>query len=71
MHVDSSGDAVLPIPLTEPNLRLLSLVAMAPTFADVVPIKQLSSHKYTIPLETEWCIGTGQKNLLLPRFALD
>jgi len=31
---------------------------MAPTFADVVPIERLSSHRYTIPLENEWCIGT-------------
>ncbi|KAK5195219.1 hypothetical protein LTR96_002779 [Exophiala xenobiotica] len=31
---------------------------MAPTFADVVPIKQVSSHQYTLTLENEWCIGT-------------
>ncbi|KIW12385.1 hypothetical protein PV08_09662 [Exophiala spinifera] len=31
---------------------------MAPTFADVVPIKQISSHQYTLTLEDEWCIGT-------------
>ncbi|KIX07133.1 uncharacterized protein Z518_05110 [Rhinocladiella mackenziei CBS 650.93] len=31
---------------------------MAPTFADVVPIKQLSSHEYTIHLKDEWCVGT-------------
>ncbi|OAL28137.1 hypothetical protein AYO20_09556 [Fonsecaea nubica] len=29
-----------------------------PTFADVLPIKQLSSHQYTLTLENEWCIGT-------------
>ncbi|EXJ96320.1 hypothetical protein A1O1_01446 [Capronia coronata CBS 617.96] len=33
-------------------------MAMAPTFADVLPVKQLSSHKYTVSLENEWCIGT-------------
>lgn len=32
---------------------------MAPTFADVVPVKQLTSHQYTLNLEDEWCIGTG------------
>ncbi|KEF53856.1 uncharacterized protein A1O9_10258 [Exophiala aquamarina CBS 119918] len=31
---------------------------MAPTFADVVPIKRISSHQYSISLEHEWCIGT-------------
>ncbi|OCT46578.1 alpha,alpha-trehalose-phosphate synthase (UDP-forming) [Cladophialophora carrionii] len=29
-----------------------------PTFADVLPIKQLSSHQYALTLENEWCIGT-------------
>lgn len=31
-----------------------------PTFADVLPVKQLSSHKYALTLEDEWCIGTGK-----------
>ncbi|KAI1614144.1 alpha,alpha-trehalose-phosphate synthase [Exophiala viscosa] len=31
---------------------------MAPTFADVVPIKQISSHQYTLDLADEYCIGT-------------
>ncbi|KAL2413070.1 Thioesterase-like protein TwmA [Exophiala dermatitidis] len=31
---------------------------MATTFADVLPVKQTSSHQYTTDLETEWCIGT-------------
>ncbi|KAJ9627554.1 uncharacterized protein PV06_05894 [Exophiala oligosperma] len=31
---------------------------MAPTFADVVPVKQISSHQYTLTLEDGWCIGT-------------
>ncbi|EXJ75701.1 uncharacterized protein A1O5_00208 [Cladophialophora psammophila CBS 110553] len=29
-----------------------------PTFADVLPIQQLSSHQYALALENEWCIGT-------------
>ncbi|KIX95999.1 uncharacterized protein Z520_08254 [Fonsecaea multimorphosa CBS 102226] len=29
-----------------------------PTFADILPIKQLSSHQYAVTLENEWCIGT-------------
>ncbi|EXJ79125.1 hypothetical protein A1O3_08626 [Capronia epimyces CBS 606.96] len=33
-------------------------MAPAPTFADVLPVKQLSSHQYTVALENEWCIGT-------------
>lgn len=31
------------------------------TFADVLPVKQLESHKYSVNLEHEWCIGTGKK----------
>lgn len=30
------------------------------TFADVLLVKQLESHKYTVNLEHEWCIGTGK-----------
>ncbi|KAJ9602541.1 hypothetical protein H2200_013084 [Cladophialophora chaetospira] len=29
-----------------------------PSFADVLPIKQISSHQYSLDLENEWCIGT-------------
>ena len=29
-----------------------------PTFADVLPVKQVSSHQYALTFETEWCIGT-------------
>ena len=29
-----------------------------PTFAEVMPVKQISSHEYTLDLENEWCIGT-------------
>jgi len=28
------------------------------TFADVLPIQQLESHKYSANFETDWCIGT-------------
>lgn len=30
------------------------------TFADVLPVRQLESHKYSVNLEDEWCIGTGE-----------
>jgi len=33
---------------------------MAPTFADVVPLKQLASHQYSIFLDNDWSIGIGQ-----------
>ena len=29
------------------------------TFAEVLPIKPLSSHSYEVTLADEWCIGTG------------
>ncbi|KIW30420.1 uncharacterized protein PV07_06164 [Cladophialophora immunda] len=29
-----------------------------PTFADVLPVKQISSHQYAVTFENEWCIGT-------------
>jgi hypothetical protein len=32
---------------------------MSTTFADVVPIRQLTSHSYAIDLADEWCIGDG------------
>lgn len=32
---------------------------MSTTFADVVPIRQLTSHAYAIDLADEWCIGNG------------
>src|ERR1700761_834478 len=37
-----------------------------PTFADVLPVKQLSSHKYALTLEDEWCIGTGKDHDTIP-----
>ena len=33
---------------------------MAPTFADVLPIKRLSSHTYSVVLEEAWAIGAGE-----------
>lgn len=30
------------------------------TFADVLPVKQLESHKYAVEFEDDWCIGTGK-----------
>lgn len=35
------------------------------TFAEVLPVKQLESHKYSVNLEHEWCIGTGKRPVLL------
>lgn len=29
------------------------------TFAEILPVKQLESHKYSVNLEDDWCIGTG------------
>ena len=40
---------------------------MSKTFADVVPIQAVSSHKYTIDLQDEWCIGSGTR----PDFQID
>lgn len=30
------------------------------TFAEILPVKQLESHKYSVNLEDDWCIGTGK-----------
>lgn len=29
------------------------------TFAEILPVKQLRSHEYSVNLEDDWCIGTG------------
>lgn len=31
------------------------------TFANVLPVQQLASHKYSVQLEDAWCIGTGDE----------
>lgn len=31
------------------------------TFADVLPVEQVGSHKYTVTLKDEWCIGAGER----------
>lgn len=33
---------------------------MATTFAEVLPVKQIESHRYSANFEEHWCIGTGQ-----------
>lgn len=33
---------------------------MSTTFADVVPVRQLTSHSYAVDLADEWCIGNGE-----------
>jgi hypothetical protein len=32
---------------------------MSTIFADVVPVRQITSHSYAIDLGDEWCIGNG------------
>lgn len=38
---------------------------MTTTFADVLPVKQVDSHKYSVSFEDHWCIGTGEDFELL------
>ena len=46
----------------------MSTTGKPTTFADVIPIKQTSSHEYQIALEQAWTIGTGTLLTLLLRF---